>query len=254
MKKITPVLMATLCLGGGPAASEMDSLVERHGSARGGARAIEAVRAVGFELEIIEPEFQLDGRYFATRSGCMRIDAFMNGRHAISEGISSEGGWALDGGAEATRPQPDGGTEILLHGIENPTRLIGLHELRSRGHSLSYDGRVELDQQPFEKLTVVYADGYSAEIYLDPETFLIARMRERKPMHYEVDPTKLHIETRFSDYRAVEGVMFPFLSEEVDWETGAQLGRTIVKSISVNSPAALRICEPPLSPVTAGDR
>jgi hypothetical protein len=228
----------------------LDALVERHALARGGTDSIEAVQGITLALKIVEPSFELDGRYSATRSGCMRIDAFMDGQHAVSEGVANGIGWAIDGGSAATRPQPEGGEAILLHGIENPTRLIGLHEFRGRGHSLSYHGQITLDSGIFHKLTATYADGYSAEIFLDPETHLIARMREHKPMHFEVDPAKLHIETRFSDFRTVAGVVFPFRSDEVNWQTGEKLGTTIVKSLAVNSPAAARACETPTAPVT----
>lgn len=117
--------------------STLDALVEAHTSARGGAETIEAVQNITLDLKIVEPSFELDGIYSATRSGCMRIDVFMDGKHAVSEGVVNGVGWALDGGSSSTRPQPEEGKAILLHGLENPTRLIGLHEFKARHHSLS---------------------------------------------------------------------------------------------------------------------
>ena len=74
-------------------------------------------------------------------------------------------------------------------------RLIGLHEFPARGHRLRFVGPVTLDGTAFLRLDAAYDDGYAAEFYLDPDGKLVRRMREHKPMHLDVDPTRLRIET-----------------------------------------------------------
>jgi hypothetical protein len=223
------------------------SLVERHINARGGSAAIRSIKAIKLNLDLVEPKFALQAEYFANRSNCMRIDIFMQGKYLQSEGVSSEGGWAVAAGDESFSPQPEGGTETLRHGIESPIRIFGLDEFRGIGNKIAYRGQDLIGSNYYDHVDVTYSDGYTAELYLDLDTHLISRIRERKPMHLAVDPTKITIETQFSDYRQVSGVMFPFFSREVNWRTGEDLGHTTVKSIVVNSADALALCSrPPL--------
>src|SRR5687768_13137569 len=79
----TLVLLAAAALA---AESTLDGLLRDHAAARGGAARIESMRNIALDLEIVEPGFTVDGRYAATRDGCMRIDVFAGGKHAISEG------------------------------------------------------------------------------------------------------------------------------------------------------------------------
>jgi hypothetical protein len=239
----TFVAALSACSAGGPFADNASPLA-LHVQARGGAAAVRGIEAIALDLNLVEPKFALQATYLENRSNCMRIDVFDRGTYLQSEGVSSRGGWEIAAGAASASPQPPGGTETLLHGIDNPVRLIGLDEFPARGHQVTYAGRTTIDATTYDRFSVVYRDGYTADVYLDATTHLIAKMREQKPMHLATDPTKLTIETQFSDYRRVSGVMFPFFSREVNWQTGEELGHATVKSIRVNSPDALTVCEP----------
>ena len=232
------------------AESKLDALLSQNLAARGGARAEKAVRALDMRLDLVEPKFALQADYLVNRRRCMRIDVYSGDKYLQSEGVSSKGGWQGSAGENPVRPQPEGGTATLLHGIDSPVRLIGLNEFAARGHRLTYAGQETLGATSYDRIDATYADGYTAAIYLDRSTHLIARIRESKPMHLAVDPTKLFIETQFSDYRPAGGVMFPFFSREVNWKTGEELGHTTVRAITINTPAALAVCEPMRTPRT----
>lgn len=225
-------------------AAELKTLLTQNLAARGGAEAVGRVQGLELRLDLVEPKFALQADYLVNRRRCMRIDVFSGDKYLQSEGVSSQGGWQVSAGESPVRPQPEGGTATLLHGIDNPVRMIGLDEFPARGHRLNYVGTETLGDTSYDRIDATYADGYSATIYLDRSSHLIVRIRETKPMHLAIDPTKLFIETQFSDYRPVEGVMFPFMSREVNWKTGAELGHTTVRAVIVNAPAALAACDP----------
>ena len=63
-----------LAATGAVSAPKLDQLLRDHAAARGGVAAIESRVNVALDLQIVEPGFTVDGRYTATRDGCMRID------------------------------------------------------------------------------------------------------------------------------------------------------------------------------------
>ena len=124
----------------------------------------------------------------------------------------------------------------LRRGIEFPGKLYGLHELAGRGHKLELAGRENIDGIDYYAIRATMDDGFKATFYIDPNTWLITRRRDVRPLHIDIDATPTTIEHRSSDFRKVDGVMYAFHSEEVDLQTGKVLETTTVKEIRVNPP------------------
>jgi hypothetical protein len=60
-------------------------------------------------------------------------------------------------------------------------------------------------------------------LFVDPQSLLIVGDRRSARVHAFGDPT--HSENRFTDYRPVNGVLFPFLFVEVEIATRNRLNR-----------------------------
>lgn len=59
--------------------ASLETLITRHSAARGGVyriEAIETLETIEFEVDVIEPEFRVQGKYSATREGLMRVDIY----------------------------------------------------------------------------------------------------------------------------------------------------------------------------------
>jgi hypothetical protein len=94
LSHVTAAGLAVLALvaGAGPA-PDLESIVDRHVAARGGRAAIEAVRAYETEIRIVEPAFEVDGTYVATRDGQMRVDIVAGGQPAFTEALDGSRAW-----------------------------------------------------------------------------------------------------------------------------------------------------------------
>ena len=79
-------------------------------------------------------------------------------------------------------------------------------------------------------------DGFKTSLYVDPQTWLVMRRRDVRPLHIDVDPTPTIIEQRFSDYREVSGVRYAFVDTETDLKTGKLLESSRTTGIKVNPP------------------
>jgi|KBSMisStaDraftv2_1062788.scaffolds.fasta_scaffold356822_1 hypothetical protein len=213
----------------------VDELIERNSKAVGGRKAIEAVHSIRFDLHIADPEFEVDGVYLAARSGSMRIDISANGQHVYTEALHGARGWQWKGKG-APVDESATATAALRHGVELPGHLFGLHELRARGHRLDLTGREKVNGTNLYTLQVTLSDGYRTTLYLDPNSWLVTRRRDVRPLHPDINPTPTTIENEVSDFRRVGGLLYPFASIDRDLATGKILEKTTVRSITQNPP------------------
>jgi hypothetical protein len=214
---------------------DLDTVLARHTEARGGARAIEAVQAIAFDLEIVEPKFTVHGRYCATRSGSMRIDVYADGKRVFTEGLDHGAGWQMPQGEDAQpRPASQAGTATLRHGLEGPLKVFGLHELTARGDSLALLGRETADGVSYYVVELALQDGYTTRYFVNPRTWLIDRERQFRAMHVDVNPEPEWIETMFEDYRPVAGVLYPMRTVDRQLATGTVLSTTTIEHVDVN--------------------
>jgi hypothetical protein len=211
----------------------LDEIVERNTEAMGGRAAIEAVQSIQIDLHIKDPSFEVDGTYYAARPGKMRIDVSAQGKHVFTEAFDGQSGWQWEGKGER-KPATEKGTAALRHGVELPGKLFGLHELKARGHTMKSIGREKIDGINYYVLQLILDDNYTVSVYVDPNSWLITRRRDVRPLHVDVDPMPTTIEQVSSDFRDVNGVKFPFATTETDLNTGKLLESTATKSVKTN--------------------
>jgi len=222
-------------LAGCSRALTVDDVIERNTSAMGGRAAIEAIHSIEINLHITDPGFEVDGIYHAARPGRMRIDVQAGGKQVFTEAFDGQQGWQSHDQSEPEPASPKAAA-ALRHGVELPGKLFGLHEMKQRGHKIDLVGRETVDGIDYYVLRLTFGDGYATSLYVDPQSWLITRRRDVRPLHVDVDPTPTTIEQRISDFREIAGVRFAFASTEIDLKTGKQLESTKVGSIKVNPP------------------
>jgi hypothetical protein len=156
----------------------------------GGRTAIEAVNSIEVDLHIVDPDFEVDGKYRAARPGRMRIDVMAGGKHVYTEAFNGDRGWQWKGEGAATQEESPKATTALRHGVELPGKLFGLHELRQRGHRVDLASRERIDGTDYYALRITLNDGCTTTLYLDPKSWLITRRRDVRPLHVDIDPTQ----------------------------------------------------------------
>jgi len=219
-------------------------VVHRNTDAMGGRNAVENVQAVEIQLHIVDPKFEVDGVYHASRPGRMRIDVQVKGEHVFTEAFDGTNGWEWTS-KEGAKPASEKGAAALRHGVEFPGTLFGLEEMQQRGHKLDLVGRERLQEINYYVLQLTLNDGYVVSFYVDPNSWLITRRRDVRPLHVDINPAPTTIEQKRSDFRRVSGVYFPFSSVETDLATGKELERSTIKSLKVNAPVDQSIFNKP---------
>src|SRR5262245_26349204 len=213
----------------------LDQLIDRNVQALGGRAAIENVQSIKLALHIVDPDFEVDAVYYAARPGRMRIDITAGGQRAYVEAFNGSRAWQWKGSGEPVEESKTA-TGALRHGIELPGKLFGLHEVQGRGNKLALVGRESVDDIDYYVLRLKFSDGASTTLYLDPRTWLITRRRDVRPLHPDLDPTPTTIETKMTDFRKVDNLVFSFASTDTDLKTGRVLEKVMVREITLNPP------------------
>ncbi|WP_028969475.1 hypothetical protein [Sphingomonas sp. URHD0057] len=209
----------------------LDEVVRRNTRARGGAAALDRMHSLLMDVEIDEAGQKLDGRYAANTAGLVKVDIYVGDKFAGAEGIDSAGVWTWG----KNGPEPSvaaGAANALQHGAED--KLYGWHRFAQRGHTLTMMPPETIDGTTYQLVQVRYSTGHVSNFYVDPKTWQAVRRRDERAFHPDVDQTQQKVETRYSDFRSVAGVIAPHRDTDYDLATGKVLARHPVLQRQVN--------------------
>jgi hypothetical protein len=209
----------------------LQELLARQAAAHGGAMRTRAVQSLCVRLRIQEPGFTVFGRYLCDRAGRVRVDISADGKVVYAEGLDESGAWQMGSDGAVRAASPDG-MAALEHG--RLFNLYGLEELPQLGHNLVIEGRETLAGGAVDIVRVELSDGFRTWRGIDVTTGRITLERDHRALHPDADPRPRWLETRLSDFRMVEGLLFPFLSVQSDRDTAAWLGTTQILEVEVN--------------------
>jgi hypothetical protein len=194
-----------------------------------GGDALRHLERVEFDLRIVEPGFQVDGTYSADRRGAVRIDIFSEGVRVFSEGWDGTTGWQLHQGEHEPQPTSVEAAAPLRHGWEQPGHLWTLQDMARLGHTVEEDRSVESpDGTRVAHLTL--RDGFESWLWIDTSSCLVTRKRDFRAFHPDLDATETWIETRYADFRTLDGVTRPWSAYNIDLSTGDTIGVTTLEA------------------------
>src|SRR5437762_3162116 len=207
----------------------VEQIVQRHIQALGGRDNIETVRSTVTRGEYREGTFTIPGAYVAKMRPYYRT--ICDPRQKLGEVCEGYDGSAWEWYAEPgiVLRVVGAAAAATRHGTEFIDSLV---DYKSRGTQIALVDTDVFDGKPAYKLHVTLADGFEKDLFIDQHSFLIIGDRRSALIHAFGEP--VHSENRISDYRSVNGVLFPFLIKEVEIATGKELNRFSVQSIEIN--------------------
>jgi hypothetical protein len=120
------------------------------------------------------------------------------------------------------------------------------------GWSVELTGSERIAGRDAWRLRVEYPDGFVNESFVDKSTWLLVARRFTAPVHaFGANVTS---QALIGDYRAVNGVLFPFSLREVNLATGEPMDAFTWQTIEANVPLDLAVFSPPVRPVTPVSR
>ena len=207
----------------------VNEILRRHLQALGGQDKVEAVRSTITRGEYRERAFVMPSAYIARmypyyKTICDQTKPLDD----VCEGYDgSAWEWYADPGVVLRTV--GAAAAAGRHGTDLIDSLV---DYKLKGTRVEFGGSELFDRKPVYRVHVTLADGFEKDLFIDEQSFLIIGDRRSAPIHAFGDPVRS--ENRISDYRPVNGVLFPFSVVEVEIATGKELNRFTVQSIAVN--------------------
>jgi hypothetical protein len=210
----------------------LEQIIANNEAAVNGHTDTTGIRSMQVDLAMKDGKSSFDAVYKVTRDGRMRIDIIQGGKRVYTEAYDGHAGWDLgeDGSAAVT----DRFAAALWHGTQYPGGIFSLRDVAAHGHKLKYIGRENIDGVNYHVVEIVLSDGFTTSRYINPATWMIERGRDFRAFHPAINDKKAWIETVWSDYRPVEGVMRAFVSVNNDLGTGQWQATNTVKGFKLN--------------------
>jgi hypothetical protein len=207
-RRLVPIValaLASLVVGcAAPEPDPLDELIARHVEARGGLdrlAAIETMRASGRAIAgplreaRITREVRVPDR--------IRTEFVFQGVTAVYACDGSQC-WFVDPMAGSFDPELMPAEDAAL-AIEDADLVGPLVDWRAKGHTVELIGTEAVEGREAYKLQLTFASGAVRTDYLDVETALTVRRETTETVRGQL----VEIETTYSDFREIEGLVFP---------------------------------------------
>jgi outer membrane lipoprotein-sorting protein len=189
-------------------AQNAEQLVTRNLTARGGLAKLRALRGLRIMARVLLPTAGLEFPAVITmkRPNLFYQESTIRGQKVIA-GYDGEKGWIVNplmGGA-----QEIGGSRLEI--LKRQADVAGpLVDYKDKGTLVEVDGHDIVEGKSVTRLKVVPKDGLVEYLYLDDDTGL-----ETKTVKQIKDGDQITtLESRYSNYQPVDGVMLPYTVEQ----------------------------------------
>lgn len=226
---ISAVGLFGLLVSAGAQAQSMDEIVARHIDARGGYAQIKAIQTIKITRTVATPFANVKVVMYKKRPSLFRAEQGPIGQPPVARAINADAAWDTAQGKIVLRP-----AQAAAEAREIDGDFDGLLvDWKEKGHAVALEGREALTGGEAYKLKVTTKSGLVRYIYLDTKTLLDRRQSGISlPTNRKED-----FVLDYSNWRAVEGVKFPFNLDED--RTGPQITQsfaTYTEKIELNVP------------------
>lgn len=186
-------------------AQTLDDIIAKHVQAMGGDKLgkLESLR-IKAEMDIMNMKVPINTTIIQGRG--FRSETTVQGMTVV-QAINGNTGWAINPMTGQTKATPI--PEDAVKSMSAETDLTGLYNYKQKGYKLTLDGEEDLAGAKVYKVTMALPNGITRINYISKDTFYILKIVARTTVNGQ-DVTSENVQ---SDFRAVDGVYYPFTSE-----------------------------------------
>ena len=209
----------------------VDEIIAKSVEARGGMEKLKAVKSMRSTGKMeLGPGMEAPGTMYQKRPNMVRLEFTIQGLTAV-QAYDGKSGWMIM--PFTGKKDPEAMTADDAKEMEEDADMDGpLVDYKSKGNTVELLGKEKLEGTDAYKLKVTLKNGDIKTIYLDSDSYLEIK-EEGKRM---VRGNEQEFESSLSDYREVDGVMFPFAIES-GVKGSQQKQKLTIEKLELNVPA-----------------
>jgi outer membrane lipoprotein-sorting protein len=220
---IKPLLILFILLGSlNASAQTVDDIIYKHIRAMGGAEKIAQLKGVKISATMKVMNMEMPVTTTIVQDKAFRTETKAQGM-TIIQAVNGNTGWMINpmGGQTKATVMP----EEAVKSLNSQKDITGLYNYKEKGYKLTLDGEEDLDGAKVYKVTATLNSGVKQVNYISKDTFYILKIEASMPVEGQLIKT----ESTQSDFRQVDGIVFPFVLEVT---TTAMPGMTMVNRIA----------------------
>jgi len=205
-----------------------DEILERVIKAQGGRKLLEGIKDVTAtaDMELTQMGMSGSGTMYTKEPNKMRFDMDFMGM-IITQAFDGETAWMIEPQSGVAQDMPDELAEVMRHSSFGNSAFL---DPIKYGIKYTYLGEESIEGKNYGVLDRIHSGGYTITLYIDPETYLIYKMKQNS---YDEFMTEIVEETIMSDYTEVEGVMMAHSITIV--RDGAEFGTLTITGVEFNT-------------------
>lgn len=178
----------------------LDKIIE----AQGGRKLLESIKDSTSTADMELPEMGMIGvgTMYGKEPNMVRLDLEIMGL-VITQACDGETAWGNDPSTGATEERPESIAQVFRNGAFGNSAFLAPEKY---GISYEFKGKETIDGKEYLVLERTYPDDYLITYYIDPDSYLIYKQRQKSFNEMLMEIVE---ETILSDYKKIEGVMTP---------------------------------------------
>jgi len=231
IKKVCVSLTAFAVLAPCLLAQSVDEIIAKNVQARGGAEKLKSVQTIKSTATMsMGPGMEAPGVLIQKRPALARLEFTVQGLTAV-QAFDGKNAWQIMPFMGKKDPELMSADESKE--TEEMADLDGpLVDYKSKGHQVELQGKEKIEGTDAYKLKVTLKNGDVQTIYIDSDSFLEIKEVTKRTIR----GTEQEIESAIGDYKAVNGIMFPFAVES-GVKGSDQKQKLTITNVELNVPA-----------------
>jgi hypothetical protein len=225
------------CITHAVTAQTVDDIVAKHIKAMGGEK-LGKLQSMKITAEMDIMNMKVPITTIIVQNKGFRSETTVQGMTVV-QAVNGTTGWTINpmtGNTKAVALPED-----AVKSLANETDLTGLYNYKEKGYKVTLDGEEDLSGARVYKVTMTLPSGVRRINYISRDTFYILKIVAQT----KINGQDIMSENTQSDFRAVDGIYYPFTSEvTTSAMPGTKMGLKIT-SLEVNPKVDPKIFEMP---------
>ena len=211
-------------------AQTVDEIIAKNVQAHGGMAKLKSIQSIRLTADFAMGGMQAGFTQVYKRPLKLRLDATVQ-QMILTQAYDGQNGWQVNPFTGKGAPEPMAGDDLKR--IEEEADFDGpLLDYKQKGNTVQLIGKEKVDGADVYHLKVTLKSGDIRNLFIDAGSFLIVKTVGKT----SVQGTEVELETKFSDFRDVQGVKLPFsiLQQAADGQIPDQ--KITFQKVEVNVP------------------